>query len=384
MQDMTLLPGYSKFSERDRRLAERAVNTLFGNLIEPPKNNSPFVFKNRRAIVPSPRTYQGVWNWDGAFHTIGMSYFDKEIAHDQVRILLDFQAENGQLPDVVYTTGKTVFRFTKPPVLAWAVMCSDRIAQDTAFLNECYDGLLKNLHWWETQRFDGKLFGYKVDKMESGWDNTVRFDFPYRIADCYAVDCCGFMVDFYKAMAYIAERTGRDKEIAGFEEKRAALEENIRRILYNAEKGFFCDYDFRLHRHTNRVSPASFLPLFCGAASKEQAEAMKTLAESETWFYPGIPTISYNHPRYRANKYWRGPCWLNTAYFTVRGLWNYGYRSLADSLTENLLNWCAQNEESIYEYYDSKTGKGLGARDFGWSSVFILELLLLKYEENRF
>lgn len=217
MQDITLLPGYSKFSERDRRLAERAVNTLFGNLIEPQKNNSPFVFKNRRAIVPSPRTYQGVWNWDGAFHTIGMSYFDKEIAHDQVRILLDFQAENGQLPDVVYTTGKTVFRFTKPPVLAWAVMCSDRIAQDTAFLNECYDGLQKNLHWWETQRFDGKLFGYKVDKMESGWDNTVRFDFPYRIADCYAVDCCGFMVDFYKAMAYIAGRTGRDKEIAGFE-----------------------------------------------------------------------------------------------------------------------------------------------------------------------
>lgn len=110
---------------------------------------------------------------------------------------------------------------------------------------------------------------------------------------------------------------------------------------------------------------------------------MKTLAESESWFYPGIPTISYNHPRYRANKYWRGPCWLNTAYFTVRGLWNYGYRNLSESLTENLLNWCAQNEDSIYEYYDSKTGKGLGARDFGWSSVFILELLL-KYEENRF
>lgn len=384
MDAVTRLPGYEKFSARDKSLAERAVATLFGNIIVPPEDNTAFVFKGRQAIAPSPQTYKGVWNWDAAFHTIGMSYFDQEIAHDQVRIVLDFQKEDGQLPDVVYSSGETVFRFTKPPVLAWAVMCSDRIAPDTAFLNECYDGLCKNLHWWETQRFDGRLFGYKVSKMESGWDNTVRFDFPYRIADCYAVDCCCFMVDFYKAMAYIAGRTGRNAEIEAFDQKRNALENNIRNLLFQPEKGFFCDYDFRLRRHTNRVSPASFQPLFCGAATKAQADAMKALAESQDWFYPGIPTISYNHPRYRSDKYWRGPCWLNTAYFTIRGLFDYGYTALAADFIEHLLGWCAKNGDSIYEYYDSKSGKGLGARDFGWSSVFLLEMLLLKYNENRF
>lgn len=38
-----------------------------------------------------------------------MSYFDIEIAHDQMKILFDFQKPDGQIADVVYINGKTVF-----------------------------------------------------------------------------------------------------------------------------------------------------------------------------------------------------------------------------------------------------------------------------------
>ena len=70
-----------------------------------------------------------------------MSYFDIEIAHDQMKILFDYQKSDGQIADVVYTNGKAVFRFTKPPVLAWAIMKSNIIQPDLSFFGICLSSL---------------------------------------------------------------------------------------------------------------------------------------------------------------------------------------------------------------------------------------------------
>lgn len=383
MYDSTLFPAYSTCSTKERILIDRAVRTLYNNIITKPLNDEDFVFKNRKAISPSPRTYQGVWNWDSAFHTLAMSYFNIEIAHDQMKILFDFQKPNGQIADVIYANGKAVFRFTKPPVLAWAIMRSDMIHPDLSFLKYAYPHLKSNLAWWESNRFDGTLFGYKVHKMESGWDNTVRFDFPHLIQNCYAVDCNCFMADFYQAMIYIADKLKRPEEAKLYTNKREKLIRKINSILFSEKDKSYCDYDFKLKRFTHRLSPASFMPLFCLAADKEKAQCMIEKAKDSNYFYPGIPTISYNNKRYNASKYWRGPCWLNTAYFTIQGIRNYGDLALADELTDTVLNFCSQNKDYIYEYYDSKTGKGLGAKDFGWSCAFILELIQEKYIARR-
>ena len=334
-------------------------------------------------MSPSPRTYQGVWNWDSAFHTLAMSYFDIEIAHDQMKILFDYQKSDGQIADVVYTNGKAVFRFTKPPVLAWAIMKSNIIQPDLSFLEYAYPHLKLNLSWWEENRYDGTLFSYKVHKMESGWDNTVRFDFPHLIQNCYSVDCNCFMADFYQAMNYIADKLKKSDDAAIYAEKRSKLILKINSILFSEKDKSYCDYDFKLKRFTHRISPASFMPLFCLAADKEKAGYMIEKAKNPNYFYSGIPTISYNNKRYNSSKYWRGPCWLNTAYFTIQGIRNYGAFDLADELTENVLNFCSQNSDSIYEYYDSITGKGLGAKDFGWSSAFILELIKEKHNASQ-
>ena len=41
-----------------------------------------------------------------------------------------------------------------------------------------------------------------------------------------------------------------------------------------------------------------------------------------------------------------------------------------------MLDMCFNEKSGIYEYYDSKTGKGLGAKQFSWSSAFIIEAIL--------
>jgi len=369
--------GYMQ--ERDRRLIARAVETLNNNIIARPGGAEGYPFGKWRAIAPSLSTYPGVWNWDAAFHLLAMSRVEPEIARDQARILFAYQKENGQLADVIYTTGDAVFRFTKPPVLAWAIQGADRISPDDVFLACCYPHLARNLDWWERYRFDGKLFSYRVSKMESGWDNTPRFDFPNRVDWCYAVDLNCYMALFYEAMAYIARRTGRGELAGGYLARHDALAENIEQLLYHEERGWYCDYNRVLRRPTCRLSPASFLPLFARVAAPERAAAMAKLAADPAYFYPGLPTIAYNDRAYRSSNYWRGPTWLNTAYFAVCGLRQYGYQALARDLIERILSWCDQNEDAIYEYYDSRSGKGLGARGFGWSAAFIIELVLLRY-----
>lgn len=367
----------NKVDADEKLLLDKAVKTLQSNASADSDNA---VFDNRIAVCPSPSSYKGVWNWDSAFHHVAFCYFQPEIGKDQIRILFDYMREDGQLPDVIFANGKTVFKFTKPPVIAHAIRLGDVIAPDKEFLAYAYPYLQQNLRWWEKYRYDGTLFGYKVHKMESGWDNTPRFDFPHGISRCYAVDCNCFMYSFYEAMAYICERLDMDQRDC-HKEKARELAAKINRLLYDGENGYYCDYNKKSRKFTARLSPASFLPLFVDIADNEQALAMSRIAADKNKFFDTVPTIAFDHRSYNPSGYWRGPCWLNTAYFVVRGLHNYGYYDTASAITDKILSFCKRND-LIYEYYDSRTGRGLGAKNFGWSSAFIIEFLALKYGVN--
>ena len=101
---------------------------------------------------------------------------------------------------------------------------------------------------------------------------------------------------------------------------------------------------------------------------------MNKHAESSEEFYPGMPTVAYNSPEYSRN-YWRGPTWLNVAYFAAKGLKNYGF-SVSEDIKEKILNMVDKNKDAIYENYDSVTEEGLNARDFSWSACFTVEFIL--------
>jgi putative isomerase len=253
------------------------------------------------------------------------------------------------------------------------------ITGNDEFLKFSYPYLKKNIEWWEKERYDNKLFHYKIHKFESGWDNSVRWDFPNKISNLYSVDCNCFIYSYYDGLEYIADILGLSEESQKYASKKSELKNKINEILYDKENNYYCDYNYKRKRFTGKISPASFMPLFVGIADKEKAVHMSEFAISPEWFFPGIPTISYNSRKYNSAFYWRGPCWLNTAYFTIKGLFDYGYSELALMLIDKVLGWCLMEEE-YREYYDSLTGKGLGAKSFGWSAVFAIELVLLKYQ----
>src|ERR1035437_10856990 len=88
--------------------------------------------------MPSLGTYRGIWNWDSAFHAVGISHWDPELAREQFKILFGKQLPNGALPDVIWEKGGMVTTFTKPPVMAWAGAVVDRRSPEIQFLQEIY------------------------------------------------------------------------------------------------------------------------------------------------------------------------------------------------------------------------------------------------------
>ena len=92
-------------------------------------------------------------------------------------------------------------------------------------------------------------------------------------------------------------------------------------------------------------------------------------------FYPGMPSVSYDDPTYSTG-YWRGPTWLNIAYFAAKGMKQYGFLETANGIRDFILGMVDANADGIYENYDSKAGKGLYWHSFSWSACFVIEFIL--------
>ena len=273
--------------------------------------------------------------------------------------------------------GEVVKDFGKPPVIPWACMRVDQIAPDTAFLAAAYPKFVAYEHHWMTDRGgkDDGLFHYggKIPTFESGWDTSVRWD--HGCDRLWAVDlnCC--MVMLYESLAYMAQRLDHPQDRTLWLNRAEELGRHINETLWNDQAGAYMDRDRTTREFNNVLSPASFMPLYVKVPTKEQA-AHGRLGRRPQNALPGMPSVSYDHPEYRSQNYWRGPTWLNVAYFALKGLKNYGHDRVADAGRKTILDWCAQNQDHLWEYYDSKTGKGLGAPQYGWTGTFVIEFIL--------
>ncbi|MFI5384757.1 MAG: amylo-alpha-1,6-glucosidase [Fimbriimonadales bacterium] len=363
-------------SSRDSGLLRRAVETLVGNTVGP--EGKPWA--PHRGIIPSFGTYEGVWNWDAAFHALAVARWDPELAWEQAYVFFDHQRSDGGFVDVLWSAGGIVDDFGKPPVWPWALRLVEERAPGQGDLRRAYDSFVSNERHWLERRCQGGFFHYdsasregdwiQQAKFESGWDNSVRWDGG--IVEVWPVDLNGYMTMYYEAMAFFAEQLRLD--FSNWRSKAIAQAKNLEERLWNDAAGAYMDFNFKTGQFTGVLTPASFVPLFCGSASPARAARMAELAADPAAFFPGLPTVAYSDPAYSRDM-WRGPCWLNTAYFALDGLRRYGFVEVADRIRETILDWCAA-EEHLREYYDARTGEGLAAVGFGWTAAFVIELIL--------
>lgn len=366
------------FPRREADLLLRSYQTIMNNVYAP---DAGYRWSPYRCITPSMHRFTGIWNWDSAFHAIGVSRWDTALAQESIVGFLQFQRPDGLLPDVIFESGGIVNTFSKPPVFAFAAETVFRRGGDCAFLQTVYPPLAANAAYWEAHRQTDGLFYYDADnpetddyltrvKYESGWDNSPRWD--NGITRYWAIDLNCFMVLTYLSLAYLANELGLADEAAGWQHKATVLASLINRHLWDKTLGAYVDTDRFTGEHSTVLTPASFMPLYLTIASPPQAESMRRVAG--THFESRMPTVAFDNPAY-SDDYWRGPTWLNVAYFAAKGLKNYGF-AVADTIKDAILAMCDNEKSGIYENYDSRTGKGLCCDCFSWSCVFLNEFIL--------
>jgi len=346
--------------------------------------------------------FHGFWSWDSWKHAVGLSFYDIDLAKNQMRAMFDFQSDDGFIVDCVYrdtTIEAHNYRDTKPPLSAWAVSKIYEKDKDIEFVKEFYPKLKKYHYWWYNKRdhdndglceygsTDGSLI---AAKWESGMDNAIRFDDSKILKndegayslDQESVDLNAYLYAEKLFLATLAETLHKNDEVSIYKAEAEALKTKIQNQFYDPKDGWFYDTNLEGNTFIKGEGSEGWTALWAGAATQEQAAAVRDKMMDPKKFYTKVPfqTMSADHKKFDPlNGYWRGPNWLDQAYFGVKGLLNYGFDIDADKATVQILEGAEGligKGQSIRENYHPISGEGMESNNFSWSAAHIIMLLM--------
>jgi len=225
-------------------------------------------------------------------------------------------------------------------------------------------------------------------RWESGMDNAPRFDNTSMLrnadqawsADQESVDLNAFLYLEKHILASFADVLGKASLAAAYRRRAAEVRALAQERFFDPERGYF--FDRRLGAGGGFVGPMGcegFAALFAGLASPEQAARVREHLVDSRKFGTPVPfgSVAADAPEFGQDGYWRGPTWLDQAYFAQRGLLRYGYVEDADAALSALMEHAEglgvrDIPAPFTENYNPLTGKRSGAEWFGWSSALLL------------
>lgn len=346
-----------------------------------------------------------------------------------------WQIENSPSAPDVPTTG-----ITQPPLLSTVVrMIQDRHSVPD-FVREVYPALLRWHRWLHTDRdADGSALACIIHPWESGTDDSPRWlhlfeaihpqALPeFRRGDTRHVAAIErpnpkdyerfiYLIDVFRKRNYAPRELLRhspflaqdvlfnailfraDEDLRALAESigepTAEINSWLNRVRMNFDSrfwdenaGLYYDYDVRSGGRILVNTAATFLPLFAGLPSKEQAQRLV----EEHLFNPGeyalggavnhwVTTTAKNEPAWEARRYWRGPVWVIMNWLIIEGLQRYGYNDLVEDIRRDTLGLI--ESAGFREYYDPRDGSGCGSSDFSWSAALTLELFGPRLAEDK-
>ena len=353
---------------------------------------------------PSPGHYPFQWYWDSCFAAIVWRRFDAARARAELESLLAAQREDGFIGHTIFwdtplnlrqrltynvlSADAPMTASIQPPALAWAWRIAVGDPSAVPAIGRHFDWLA------EHRDLDGDGLLWIVQPDESGLDASPQFDaiwhghadgLPgfallvrqnralgydlHRIVDHGGRVCCEVMTNVLYALSLLA--LGRP-----------SLTPRIVERMYDEQAGLFrpiaCPHPVRQPTVTwAALSPLALpdLPQEIGRRLVEE----HLLDPERFWLRVPPPSVPANDRSFSLRdstlgirRYWRGPTWINGAWLLWLGLVRLGYAEEADTLCARLREAVAA--AGLREYYDPYTGQGMGASDFGWSSL-ILEML---------
>jgi hypothetical protein len=376
--------------------------TLRGNWREGTRQSDGTGFGYTR---PSPRHYPWQWFWDSCFTSIVWRRFDRGRSERELRSLLAAQRADGFIGHTIFwdLPLRGVRRFTynvtspgaamtasiQPPILAWAW----RIAVGDPAREPA---ILRYHDWLDNHRdLDGDGLIWIVQPDESGLDASPQFDAIWgseshgrpgfvrlvrrnrrlgydlhRVLAAGGPVCCEVMTNVLHNLSRLA--LGRP-----------SLTPAIIERMYDREAGLFWPLTRPAASRSPALTWAALAPLALPDLPQDIGRRLveeHLLDSSRFWLPVAPPSVAASDPAFSTRdrgligprRYWRGPTWVNSAWLLWLGLVRLGYDEPARAMAAALADAVAQ--QGVREYYGPFDGRGMGSREFAWSTL-ILEML---------
>ncbi len=332
-----------------------------------------------KAIKPAQAPFPFPWE------EIGPGYMSRAFGHwDIVHEMLDVlpaepdhvrhqlsndlvsQQQDGFLPGSIYVspTGITFGKEQGHPPL-WPVAADDyaRQQKDPAVLATCFEPLVRQIHWFETNRKAEGEGAYYADiltgKWESGVDEGVRFT-GVTAGNRAFVDATAHLYQMYALAAAWAKTLGKSAET--LDARATTLRDFLRTKLYVETTGLFHDL-WAVENPAQRIVTFEGLwPMIVGAATPQQATRIVegSLLNPDRFLcaHP-IATVGLKEKAFEL-RMWRGPAWNSMTYWAARGALRYGFKAAAKTILEWALDDTAAQfarTGTIWEFYSPSGGK---------------------------
>lgn len=325
----------------------------------------PSGLMKRRGVYMSNNWMNGVWTWDSAINSMGLSLGQFELALDQLMFPFDYQTAEGLLPDYV-SPHDIMWNFTKPPVhgIALSRFFIDRL--NRAQLECVLDRFAKQVEYWLNYTdSDGDGICQYNHGNDCGWDNCTPFEVG---APVEGPDLNAYLALEMFALEDAAARLGRDGDARRWRDMGNALVKRLLEHSWDGER--FRVYQSGTHRESPRGdSLYPYLPLVLGRRlPRDVFSRLVSNLKRPNYLLTahGLATESISSPCYLPDGYWRGPIWAPTMLLITMGIADGGDAEFARLLADRFCDTCA--ECGLPENYNALTGEALRDPAYTWTA----------------
>ena len=218
---------------------------------------------------------------------------------------------------------------------------------------------------------------------ESGWDMTSRFS--NKCLDYLPVDLNTCLYKYEKDFSEIFSLINNKRKGNIYLKRAEKKQKTIIELMWNENKGFFFDYNYRQEKQSNFFSLAGFYPLLAKIATNEQAEKIKNNLPLFEYEYGLANTQSKALSKeIKQHDYPNG--WPHQHWIVIKGLLNYGFEEDAKRIAKKWLDlnkMIFQKTGKFWEKYNVVKGKiGESHKEryptqsgFGWTNAVFVRLI---------
>lgn len=407
----------NKYQEYEDKLREYILEKL------PKVLKKPHSFIHYPFIDPGSVYDGNVWDWDTYWSVYAILNLTKYMTPEQeaeilvhakgnVQNFFDHQLEDGYIPMMIevadwpepYLNMKhkegVLMNMHKPFLCQQICLISD-YCDGYGWVEEYRENLTRYFECYKKNYyFENTGLYVWCDDIMIGMDNDpATFGRPkFSTANIFLNS---FMVLELQAMAKICGKFGDEEQARAYEKEAETLVSAIREECWDKRDKFFYSVDVDIctrkfdwfHQGLGvfwKSLPikvrvwSSFLPMYAGFATKEEAQAMREhMLDTATFQAPyGVTTLAMDEKMFNLDvtnnpSNWLGPIWIVAEYLCFRALLDYGYVEEAKALcikTLTLLGEDLENTGCLHEYYNPFTGEGIMNGGFLNWNILVLNM----------